>query len=159
MDDETRTPVELPMSLRQLTDGTDLEHKDRDAMCLVTVGLDGWPHVALLSVGEVLTTSASGMRVALWPNSTTSANLHRSGQGLMVHVADGIAHYVRLAGRRMDDVEVSDSRLACFDLVAVKVIADRVGYADVLSGITYRLKHPGQVVERWRKTIDRLKPG
>jgi hypothetical protein len=149
-------PEMLPSSLRLLTNGIGIEGKDRDAMCLLTVDADGWSHVALLSVGEVLTTSTSSLRLALWPDSTTSSNLDRTGRGVILHVADGAAHYIRLVGGRVHDLDVEGVRLACFEMQAEKVISDRVGYAEVLSGITYRLINPTEVVERWRNTLDLL---
>jgi hypothetical protein len=151
-------PVELPRSLRLLTDGTDLEIKDHDALCLVTVDVEGWPHVALLSVGEVLSITPWRVRLGLWPNSTTTANLDRVGTGLLMFVADGAAQYVRLSGRRVHDKEldVGRSRMAIFELEAMKVTVDQVDYADLVSGVTYRLKHPAKVFERWRAALNRM---
>jgi hypothetical protein len=144
----------LPGSLRQFTNGTDLPSKDGQAVSLITTDADGWPHVALLSAGEVLTVSESQVRLALWPTSTTTANLDRTGRGLMVHIADGGAYYIRLVGRRVP-IEVPGA-LACFEMVTEKVTADLVGYAEVLTGITFRLKDPAKVIERWEKTLSKL---
>lgn len=149
----------LPKSLRQLTNGRDLETKDSDALCLVTVDASGWPHIALLSVGEVLSTSESSLRLALWPRSTTTSNLDRTGRALMIHIADGIAYYIRLAGHRIDDREGNDGGVACFDMQVSEVRGDEVAYAEVLSGIRYRLKDPPRVVERWRRVLARLAQG
>lgn len=150
--------VKFPRSLRAFTDGTNLEKKDRDALCLVTVDPDGWPHIALLSVGEVLSISETRLRLALWPSTSTTANLDRLGSGVLMHVAEGAAHHVRLAGRRIQDLESDGGHLAAFEMEAVGVKVDQVGYADLLSGVTYRLKRPSQVLERWRATVNRIRP-
>jgi hypothetical protein len=68
----------------------------------------------------------------------------------MVHIADGGAYYLRLAGRRL---EGQVAGLARFEMVTVGVAADRIGYAEVLAGITFRLRDPSTAVERWRRTL------
>jgi hypothetical protein len=124
---------------------------------LVTVDADGWPHIALLSLGEVLSISESRMRLGLWPNTTTTANLTRFGRGLLMHVAEGAAYYVRLAGPAHRRHQVRRGQLVAFELEAVGVTVDQVGYADLLPGVTYRLKRPSQILERWRAPLDRIR--
>ena len=76
---ETLPPV-LPETLHRLLDGSDLDGKVGETMELLTVGPEGWPHVALLSAGEVLAATPEEIRLALWPSSQTTANLRRTGQ-------------------------------------------------------------------------------
>lgn len=64
-----------PPGLLGVLDGRDLADKIGVTPQLVTVDDDGWPHIALLSAGEVVLERPDGARLALWPDSTTSANL------------------------------------------------------------------------------------
>src|SRR5437868_382048 len=73
------TPA-LPPELREFLDGQRLAAKTNDVIELLTVGEEGWPHVALLSVGEVLAASDTEVRLALWPDSQTTANVRRTSR-------------------------------------------------------------------------------
>src|SRR5579884_59823 len=70
---------QLPGALLQLLDGRDLGQKTQLALLLNTVDAQGYPHPAMLSVGEVLAPSPSALRLALYATSTTTSNLRRGG--------------------------------------------------------------------------------
>ena len=140
-----------------LLDGTDLEARAGLTLELITVDADGWPRVALLSVGEVLATGQRSMRFALWPGSRTTANLERSARALLAFVHDGAAHRARLEARRGADVLVAGDTRAIFDAPVVSVARDEVPYARLRTGITHELVDPVQVLARWQATVAALR--
>lgn len=150
----------LPEPVHRLLDGAAVDDQAdaNPTFLLVTTGGDGWPHVAMLSVGEILARDLSHLRAALWLHSTTTRNLERAGQALLVVVASPNAYYVRLAAERGADLDLgADGRLACFALRVEDVLEDAADYAALTSGITFRLNRPDAVVPRWQHTIDALR--
>ena len=63
---EPRQFQSLPNEVIEELDGNHLEKRSRDAIRLSTVGEDGWPHAAQLSVGEFLAVSPTELLVAIW---------------------------------------------------------------------------------------------
>jgi hypothetical protein len=148
----------LPGALQALLDGSDLAQREGLTFLLLTSDEQGWPHVALLSVGEVVATDPRTLRAGLWLGSGTTRNLSRAGRATLMLVADGNGYYLRLNARRGDDLDLGrDGRLAYFVLQVEDVLEDAAEYATLASGITFRLKQPEQVVPRWQHTIDRLR--
>jgi hypothetical protein len=149
---------QLPEALQRLLDGSDLAHREGLTFLLLTNDDENWPQVAMLSVGELLAVDPRMLHVGLWLNSGTSRNLTRSGQATLVIVADGNGYYVRLSARRGDDLDLgAEGRLAYFGLQVEDVQEDSTEYATLTSGVTFSLKHPGQVIPRWQHTIDALR--
>lgn len=145
-------PIELPEILVHLLDGTALRDKVGETLVLLSVAPDGFPHLALLSVGEVFAPHPKEVRMALWPNSTTTANLTRTGMGTLAYVAPSAAIYVELEATR-----VLHPGLALFVATLRSIRIDHVGYAELVCGIRFRLNDPAAVVARWQATIDRLR--
>jgi flavin reductase (DIM6/NTAB) family NADH-FMN oxidoreductase RutF len=144
----------LPADIVALLDGSDLEARIGLTIELVTTGADGWPGIALLSAGEVLAMNDSEVRLALWPDSRTTANLTRTGEGVLAFVQDGAAFSVRVEASRRPDLP---DPLAAFDGRVVGVRRDEVGYARLTSGITFDVPDAPAVVARWRETIEALR--
>ena len=140
-----------------LLDGTDLEAAVGLALELITVDADGWPRVALLSVGEVVAVGDRALALALWPGSRTTANLERSGGALLALVAGGAAHRVALEARRATDVLVRGEPRAVFHATVLSAARDEVPYARLQSGITYELAEPTETLGRWRATVAALR--
>jgi hypothetical protein len=149
---------ELPASLQPLLDGSDPSNHEGLTFLLLTNDENGWPQVAMLSVGEVVAVDPRTLRAGLWLGSGTTRNLSRSGRGTLMLVADGNGYYIRVSARRGDDLDLgADGRLAYFVLQVEDVQEDSADYATLTSGITFRLKQPDQVVPRWQHTIDGLR--
>jgi len=149
---------ELPDVLRLLLDGRDLSSKVGETFLLLTTDENGWPHMAMLSVGELLARDARTLEAALWLHSTATRNLDRDGRGLLAMVADGAGFYVRLTAQRVADLDLGqDGRLARFDLQIEDVQEDRVDYARLTAGITFELPDKQAVVARWQHTIEALR--
>lgn len=149
----------LPPLLQGLFDGRDLASKIGDTFLLTTTDAEGWPHVAMLSAGElVLAPSGDALNVGLWLHSTATKNLERDGRGLLTVVTDGAGFYLRLTAQRQADLDLgADGRLARFALHVVDVQEDRVNYATLTSGVTFRLHEPDGVVARWQRTVEALR--
>jgi hypothetical protein len=150
--------TELPDSVRHLLDGKDLAQREGLTFLLLTNDDDDWPQVAMLSVGEVVAVDSRTLHAGLWLHSGTSKNLTRSGRATLVLIANGNGYYIRLSARRGPDLDLGDDgRLAYFVLTIEDVQEDSADYAALTSGVTFRLKHPEQVVPRWQHTVDALR--
>ena len=147
----------LPEPLRKLLDGSDLAGRVGLTWLLVTVAEDGWPHVAMLSVGEVLAAGPESLRLALWPGSRTTANLERTGFGLLMAVVGSTTYHVRLQSRRGADLSVRRRPRAYFAASVVEVLEDVVGYATVTNGIGFRLNQPEEVLADWEAAVAGLR--
>ncbi len=150
---------ELPETLRGLLDGTDLAAKAGETFLLSTISEEGWPHLALLSVGEVYAPGSREIRLALWPDSTITGNLTRNGRASLTLVSGGAAYHVRLASTRGPDLVLRPVPLAGFAATVCAIRVDAVGYAELTSGVRFRLRDPGPVLERWAATVAALRTG
>src|SRR5919202_2623673 len=145
----------LPPSVESLFAGTDLAAGVGETFLLLTVGDEGWPHMAMLSVGELLAADPGTLRAALWLHSRASRNLTRDGRGLLALVQDGAGYYLRCQATRGPDLDLGeDGRLAYFELQIQDVLEDAVSYAVLTSGMTFKLHGPDRVLCRWQSTID-----
>ncbi len=147
----------LPDTLRELLNGEALGAKEGETFILVTVKEDGWPHVALLSVGEVFAPSPQEIRLALWPGTTTTGNLGRSGCATLAAVWQGTAYYVELEAKPFVSSSAVEDSLARFSARVRRVLADTVDYADLTTGIRFVLKDKAHVARGWQKTIQTLR--
>ena len=127
-----------------------------EALELITTDSDGWPHSAWLSPGEVLPMSATQLAVALWPSSTTTANLERSGMALAELVDNGVLFKARLRAVAVGPVSIEQRSLAGFVCEVEQVTSDVVGYASLLSGPRYELDDVPAVSGRWGRQLEAL---
>lgn len=148
---------ELPAELLRLLDGHDLEGGLGLTIQLVTKAEDGWPTVALLSVGEVLAVSPGELRLALWPGSSATANLGRDGQATLALVEGGAAWYIRIACEPVAVTRSGQMVHASFRAEVRDVLRDAVAYARLAGGIAFELPDAPRVLERWRETIEALR--
>jgi hypothetical protein len=146
----------LPDELLETLDGSRLEQRTELVFELFTVSAEGWPHVALLSVGEVLALEDSLVMLALWSNSTTTANL-RAGSKAVLQLFHGAAYRVRLECAAVDNELAAEARLALFRGRVVSVVRDAVGYATLTSGPRISLADPAKVIERWKTTVELMR--
>lgn len=151
----------VPPALRELLDSDDLAASEGFTMLLVTVTAEGWPHVAMLSVGEVVASADErSLRLALWPGSTATRNLTPSGQATLSAVVDGTSYSVRLAVSRAGEVETPlAGQLARFETRVEEASADEAPYAVLESGVRFRLKDPEAVLARWAELREALREG
>jgi hypothetical protein len=141
----------VPGPLGELLESDDLAAAEGFTMLLVTTTEDGWPHMAMVSVGEVVPAGGpDALRLALWPGSTATRNLTPSGRGMLAAVVDGTSYALRLALERAGEVETPlAGKLARFDARVEGASADEAPYAVLESGVRFRLKDPAETQARW----------
>ncbi len=144
---------ELPAGVRELLDGKELERAAGQTVLLLTVDEAGWPRVAMLSAGELLATGERDLRLALWPDSRSAANLGRTGRATLALVRAGAGWYLRCAARRGPDLRAAGRRLASFALTVEEALEDAVPYAELTGGIELRLADPATAIAAWRATV------
>lgn len=150
----------VPPALRELLDSDDLAAAEGFTMLLVTVTGDGWPHIAMVSVGEVVATGDESLRLALWPGSTATRNVTPSGNATVAAVVDGTSYSLRLAVTRAGEVETPlAGQLARFEAHVEGASADEAPYAVLESGVRFRLKDPPAVLARWAELREALRNG
>lgn len=147
---------ELPPQVVEDFSGERLEARIGDAYRLSTVGEDGWPHAAQLSVGEILAVNSAELLIAVWPNSHTAGNLKRDGKLTLSLVHDGALLEVRATARVAAEQQTTLG-LTVFRLTIEAVTEHRAKYAEVVSGVTFRLHEPEAVLARWREQIAMLR--
>ncbi|MFX1766287.1 pyridoxamine 5'-phosphate oxidase family protein [Paraburkholderia sp. A1RI-2L] len=147
---------ELPPSLVRALDGEHLETRADEAFRLSTVGADGWPHGAQLSVGEVLALDAQTLLVAMWPRSNTAQNMQRDARLTLTLVHDGAVLEIRAQASLVAEHQTALD-LSVFRLRVERVDVHRAKYAEVLSGVTFRLHEREKVMARWREQIAMLR--
>ena len=146
----------LPDAIVRMLDGSNLERGEGETFCLVTTGRDGWPHVALLSVGEVVAVAPRELRLALHAGSGSTAALEASERGTLLVVHDGAALTVRLRTGLLGRPVVAGVALACFRAGVEEVVTHRAGYAELETGPRFRLVERETTLARWRQTVAAL---
>lgn len=144
--------IELSTDVYELLNGQELTDKQHEAMILLTVSEEGWPHTAMISVGEIVAISRRELRVGLWPDTSTTANIIRTNKATLVLFFKGKAHYIRLSLERLEELAAAHPRER-FSAKVVSAREDVAKYADITSGIKIELKNSKEVVERWNQTI------
>jgi hypothetical protein len=147
---------ELSTNLCQFLNGRNLEAKQHEAMMLLTMSQDLWPHVAMISVGEAIAINPKELRLSLWPNTTTTANIVRTGKATLVVFFNGIAHYVQLSLYKLPELADARHMRKRFSAKVVSFREDVAKYAEITSGVQIKLKDPASVLKRWEETIEEL---
>jgi hypothetical protein len=104
---------------------------------LITVGRDGWPHVAMLSSLEVYATGPSRIRVGTYASSTTTRNMRERGVVTIVVVDRNLVCYVEGKALLLKKHAESDSYNSIFEVRVKKVLEDKLYGARITSGITF----------------------
>jgi hypothetical protein len=111
----------------------------------------------MLSLGEIVCLDSERLRLALWPGSTTTHNLSARNQATLTTVVDGSGIAIRLLAEREQDVALPGNQsLASFTATVREITADDVAYADLTSGVTFRLHDPDKTHNRWLETRSAL---
>jgi hypothetical protein len=117
---------------------------------LVLTQRDGWPHVTMISRGEIVSAGPAGLRLALWRHSSIVAALQRDGRASLSLVVGGVAYLLRVRATRNGDVTTPlGGTLARFDCTVEGASADEAPYATIASGVTFRLHDRDAVHARW----------
>lgn len=151
--------TELGPDLMGLLDGSDLDIKVGETVLLLTVSDTGWPHLAMLSAGELLAVHPGEVRIALWKGTETGRNLRRTSQGTLALVLGGAGHYIELEVTGTGGLVVGGKTLDSFTCKVSRVLSDAVGYATLTTGIRFDLPRRPEVVSRWERTIKAMRAG
>ena len=160
----------LPEQVARYLDGADLLGRAGQAFQLSTVDEAGWPHSAHLSIGEVLATDAHHLNICLWAHSGTCRNMVRDGRATLSLVLDGGAFQIQLlatpvaapqqcsaAAAMTPSDHANEPQLAFFRATVESTREHRAKYAEVTTGVSYRLHSPNEVLERWAAQISWLR--
>ncbi|WCT55526.1 pyridoxamine 5'-phosphate oxidase family protein [Paenibacillus kyungheensis] len=148
--------VTLSSVLLELFNGQHLQSKQQLAMPLLTVNEDGYPHQAMVSVGEVIATDSNHLRLALWEGTTTTGNIIRTGQALLTLVWQGVSYALRLSLTPLPALPEATYARARFVATIEHIREDTAKYATLTSGITIELHQAENVLERWQHTLQEL---
>ncbi|CAH0173874.1 hypothetical protein SRABI96_01262 [Peribacillus sp. Bi96] len=149
--------MEMSEEVFDLLNGKELADKQHEAMMLLTVSEAGWPHTAMISVGEIVAISSKELRIGLWPETSTTANIIRTHKATLVLFWKGKAHYIRLSLVRLKELPTARYQRERFLAKVVSAREDVAKYADITSGIKIKLKNSKEVVERWDQTIEDMR--
>ncbi|KKI55811.1 pyridoxamine 5'-phosphate oxidase family protein [Staphylococcus pasteuri] len=148
--------MKLSNEVVELLNGKQLNEKQDLAMMLQSVTEDGYPHTAMVSVGEVVAVNSEQLRIALWPDTKTTNSLIKLKKASLVIVHNHKVNYIELDVNFMAQIQIDSFERACFEANVKSFKEDVAKYADIDTGITITLKDPEDVLQRWRTTIDRL---
>ncbi|MBX9956791.1 pyridoxamine 5'-phosphate oxidase family protein [Peribacillus simplex] len=148
--------MEIPEEIFDLLNGKELVNKQHEAMMLLTISEEGWPHTAMISVGEIVAVSRKELRIGLWPDTSTTANVIRTHKATLILFWKGKAQYIRLSLEKLKELPNVQYKRVRFHAQIVEAREDMAKYAEIRSGIKIDLKNPKEVVERWSETIEDL---
>ncbi len=147
----------MPASLFRRFDSRSPDPAEGFTVLLISVSEEGWPHLAMLSVGEVLAIGPRELRLALWPRSNSASNLARDRKAPLAMVDEQAGFALRCSVQcGPQPLQVADGELAAFQLRVEDVLKDAVPYAVLEHGITFRLVDSSSVLGRWRETLAAL---
>jgi hypothetical protein len=144
--------VDIPHEISVYLNGEDLATKNV-ALQLSTVDLDGWPHAALLSAGEILVLPDGYIRIIIFPSSGTATNIARDGRSTLTMPLDGGMCEIRMRMRKLGESKAAGVALAIFEGHVQRIHKHLSRYADVESGLIFSLHEPEVVLARWYRQI------
>jgi hypothetical protein len=128
---------------------------------VLTVDERGFPHVALLSPGEIQACDPSSFRLALYTEGTTLRNIHARSRFALAIVEPGLCCYVKAIGA-VTDVRVSEGPTQPFAATRVEarvddVLIDSESGAFIAAGARYRRAIPTDVeLAEWHRVWHEL---
>ena len=130
----------MPRDLHAALGGEGFRRRGRLVLPLLTLDPEGFPRVALLTLGEVRANSGSQLAIAVRADSRTAFNLVRRATATLVYLHRAISAYVQArAGRGR--VSASDPGRRVFPLSVERVRVDRPareeGEVALLTGPTF----------------------
>ncbi|MGN7412129.1 pyridoxamine 5'-phosphate oxidase family protein [Paenibacillus sp. SAF-068] len=148
---------EMDAELMEWLSGTNLEHKQHEAMQLLTVSEDRWPHQAMISMGEVIALNPHKLRLALWQRTQTSMNMSKTGKATLIAVQGQRLLHIRIEAERLPEMKGAVHPRDRFEAQVLHVRVDHAPYAEITSGITFQLKDELGAIARWKETIEELR--
>jgi len=90
------------------------------------------------------------MRLTVWGQSTTAANMQRNGRAAFFAVADGMVVEARLA---VETLTAGEGGRAIFAARLATLRPHRAPYAEVEGLIAFRLADRSGTLDRWREQV------
>ncbi|MBR8314462.1 hypothetical protein KDW36_14810 [Burkholderia dolosa] len=144
-----------PPAVVSLFDGTALERHADLAASLIVATDEGQLRTTLLSVGEIYARDARTLLFALWPQSRAARAIRQRRAAALTLVADRAFFQAQL---KIEPLEGDFGGLAGFAATIVHGDAQRVGYARVVTGVTFALEgERAAVLARWQRQIEHLR--
>lgn len=148
-------PKESPEQVLNFLNGEDLLSKTQ-ALRLSTVNADGWPHAALLSAGDMISVPNNKLRFVIFPHSETTINLRRDKRLTLSMSFDGKMCELRTHVHEYRE-GTKEVPLAFFEATVDEVRLHQASYADIVSGVCFKLHDPSEVNQRWQLQIAELR--
>ena len=147
----------LPADFIAALNGRDLERKYGEAYIVLTTDPDGTARPCMLSAGEMLAVDDRTIRIALWPNGRTGANLRRGGRAVICLVAPNLVLYVR--GRSRELASNREPEIERFEVSVESVDSDSHEGLPVLHGIAFTSTPEvrATMLGQWRMVLDALR--
>lgn len=149
--------AQLDAELLEWFSGNNLENKQHEAMQLLTVTDGQWPHVAMISMGEVVALSPNGLRLALWRGTQTSMNMMETGKATLIAIHGQRLLHIRLEVQLLPELTNAVHPRDRYECKIRHIRIDQAPYAEITSGITFQLKDETATLIRWVDTIEELK--
>jgi hypothetical protein len=156
----SRNEDRLTPELLERLGGAHIEALARAAIVLCTMGESGWPHPAMLSYFEVAAHGAQRLRLALYKDSRSCANLRERKKATLILADVRLACYIRASALHVEPGMTAAPYNARVDLAVEQVTFDEPPPdlepgAFVTSGITYAAR-TGESLERARRVLAEL---
>jgi hypothetical protein len=150
-----RLATVLPAEIQREFDGRDTGAKSGTAYFLITVDDDGSPRPCMLSAGEILAVDDHTLRIAVWPDSSTAANLRKGSQVVLCYVKPHTVLYVK--GRA---IRAREGQLLVAEIGVGEVAADdHPGFA-VTEGVRFAYEGiPAELAAAWSAQLAALREG
>jgi hypothetical protein len=135
--------TELTDDLHRRLSGDDVDSLAALAIVVCTVDAGGFPHPAILSYFEVVAADRQNLRLAIYNDSRTCANMRERGKAVLILVDRNLVCYVRGIASELAPTMASAPFNALLNLRVQDVTFDEAPPdlepgAFVTSGITYR---------------------
>lgn len=148
----------LPPRLADALDGAHLgDGATHTALVLASRRPSGGVHISLVSRGEVVAVGRDRLLLAVHAGTNTAENLRSTGEGTLMLVDQDGTTTVALGVHDPRDLTVAGMALAAFDARVVDAREHSVPYADVTSGITFRVHDADATLARWAETVAALR--
>lgn len=148
----------LPARLAAALDGAHLGDGDtHTALVLASRRPSGGVHVSLVSRGEVVAVAPDRLLLAVHAGTNTAENLRTTGEATLMLVDEDGTTTVALSVDDPRDLTVAGMALAAFDARVSDAREHSVPYAEVTSGITFRVHDADATLARWVATVAALR--
>lgn len=149
----------LPEDLYQRLSGSNLKEYANTAILVATVDKEGWPHPAMLSYFEVIAKDHANVRLAVYRDSTTVANIRRNGKLTMFVIDERIAYYVKGTAEQIVPQMFCSPENSKLNLHVEQVLSDEANEefepgAYISTGIRYERPQRPDVTRMFKEMMD-----